>query len=37
MINETEIRNVTYLKNKILSVKDCHDFCQRQGKIDIFT
>lgn len=37
MINETELRNVTYLKAKILSVKDCCDFSQREGKKYNFT
>lgn len=30
--NEGQIRNLNYLKNKILSNQDVRDFCQREGK-----
>lgn len=34
--NVFEVRNLCYLKNKILSIADVHDFCQREGRFDYF-
>ena len=34
--NVFEVRNLCYLKNKILSVADVYDFCQREGRFVYF-
>ena len=31
--NQYQIRNLCYLKNKIMSINDVYDFCQREGKL----